>query len=205
MTDDRPSKARPRSRDPTRTPAAPGTFPVVAIGASAGGLDACRKFLDSLPAHLGMAYILVQHLDPTHKSLMAELLAQHTAMKVVEATEGCQLDPNRIYVIPPGRYLSVRAGTIHLSPPLAHHGARLPFDFLLTSLARTCGRQTVCIVLSGAGGDGSAGLAALKAAGGATLPREWRERPARRGRTLGAVRADGRGPGSGGKKQQRRE
>ena len=141
-------------------------MPIVAIGASAGGLDAASDLFDAMPPTTGMAFILVQHLDPTHDSMMVDLLADHTKMTIVEATNGCPLRADHIYVIPPGRYLSVRAGALHLSPRQALHGARLPFDFLLGSLAEDHGRQTVAIILSGTGVDGSGGLPALKAAGG---------------------------------------
>ncbi len=144
----------------------PMDMPIIAIGASAGGLEAASKLLEGLPSTAGMAFILVQHLDPTHKSLMVELLAEHTVMKVLEATDSCALLPDRIYVIPPGRYLSVRGGMLHLSRPQVRQGARLPFDFLLSSLAEECGDRTVCVVLSGTGADGSGGLPALKVAGG---------------------------------------
>ena len=153
----------------------PGPIPIVAIGASAGGLEATSKLLAGLPATTGMAFILVQHLDPTHKSLMVELLAKYTALTVVEATDGGSLVPDHIYVIPPGRYLSVRAGSLHLSPQQASHGARLPFDFLLGSLAAGYGHQTICVVLSGTGADGSGGLAALKAAGGYVIAQKPEE------------------------------
>ncbi len=144
----------------------PEAMPIVAIGASAGGLEATSKLLDGLSPVSGAAFIIVQHLDPTHKSMMVDLLATHTAMKVIEASDGCELAPDQIFVIPPGRYLSVRAATLHLSPQQAVHGARLPFDHLLGSLAKAHGPQTIAIVLSGTGADGSGALIALKAAGG---------------------------------------
>lgn len=153
----------------------PSGIPIVAIGASAGGLEAASRLIDCLPEASGASFILVQHLDPTHKSLMVELLAEHTAMKVVEATDGAKISPNQIQVIPPGRYLSVRSGAIHLSPQQASHGARLPFDFLLASLAEIYGSQTTCIVLSGTGEDGSKGIAALKAAGGYVIAQDPKE------------------------------
>ena len=145
---------------------------IVAIGASAGGLEAASRLLDELSPSTGMSFILVQHLDPTHPSMMVELLARHTSMQVVEAAEGALLAPDQIQVIPPGRYLSVRAGALHLSPQQAHHGARLPFDVLLGSMAESCGAQTICVVLSGTGADGSGGLAAIKAAGGYVIAQE---------------------------------
>ena len=115
-------------------------FPVVAIGASAGGLDACRKLLDALPAVNGMAFIIVQHLDPSHDSMMVDLLAGHTSMPVLLAAEGMPIERERVYVIPPGVYLSVDdKGALRISKPQERHGARLPFDFLLNSLAREYG------------------------------------------------------------------
>jgi two-component system CheB/CheR fusion protein len=149
---------------PARGP--PTVIPIVAIGASAGGLDAASRLVAALPPESGMAFILVQHLDPTHESLMVDLLGEHTTITVLQATDGCLLLPNQIYVIPPGRYLSVRVGALHLSAPQAHRGARLPFDFLLKSLADADGSRTACIVLSGTGADGSQGIADLKAKGG---------------------------------------
>jgi len=141
-------------------------LPIVAIGASAGGLEAISRLFDALPGATGMAFLVVQHLDPFHKSLMADLLAEHTSMKVMEASEGCPLEADHVYIIPPGRYLSVRAGTIHLSIPQVPRESRLAFDFLLKSLAGSCGLQTIGVILSGTGSDGSHNLSALKASGG---------------------------------------
>jgi two-component system CheB/CheR fusion protein len=135
---------------------------VVGIGASAGGLDACRKLVGALPAGNGMAFILVQHLDPTHESMMVDLLAGHTSMAVRQATDGMRIEPDHLYVIPPGAYLSVANRALHLSQPQARHGARLPFDFLLHSLAEDCGARAICVILSGTGADGSLGLKAVK-------------------------------------------
>jgi two-component system, chemotaxis family, CheB/CheR fusion protein len=137
-------------------------FLVVALGASAGGLDACRRLLGSLPVSAGMAFILVQHLDPTHESMLVNLLASHTRMAVRQATDGMPIERDHLYVIPPGTYLSVVHGLLHVSPPLARHGARLPFDFLLHTLAADRGAWAVGVVLSGTGSDGSLGLKAIK-------------------------------------------
>ncbi|MDD2875952.1 MAG: chemotaxis protein CheB [Acidiphilium sp.] len=139
---------------------------MVAIGASAGGLEAFRGLLDDLPADTGMAFILVQHLDPAHESLMAELLASHTTMPVCEAADMMAIAPNHVYLIPPGSYLAVGNGSLHLSRPLVRHGARLPFDFLLRSLAVSYGPRAVAVVLSGTGGDGSAGVRDITDNGG---------------------------------------
>jgi two-component system, chemotaxis family, CheB/CheR fusion protein len=151
-------------------------FPIVAIGASAGGLDACRKLLDALPAPNGMAVIIVQHLDPSHDSMMVDLLAGHTSMPVLLATDGMRIERDRVYVIPPGVYLAVdEKGALRLSKPQARHGARLPFDFLLNSLAREHGARTVCVVLSGTGADGSLGLRAVKESGGLVIAQDISE------------------------------
>ena len=147
-------------------------FPIVAIGASAGGLEALTSFINALPADTGMAFIIVQHLDPHHESMMAELLAEHTSMTVLAAAEGAIVEPDRIYVIPPGRYLSFTGGALHLSRPEAGQSVRLPFDFLLRSLTESYGTETIGIVLSGTGADGSAGLRSLKDRGGFVIAQD---------------------------------
>ena len=192
MPSDHPSQAEPGSeagtRPAARGPAAPSAalgvalgaaFRVIAVGASAGGLEACTKLLDALPTPTGMAFILVQHLDPTHNSLLVDLLAEHTALAVVQAADGMPVEPEHVYVIPPGAYLSVEAGILRLSAPEmrdgAPHGARLPFDALLHSLARQYGPRVACVVLSGTGSDGSAGLRAVKEAGGLVIAQDLDE------------------------------
>lgn len=141
-------------------------FPVVGIGASAGGLEACTRLLDSLTVDTGMAFILVQHLDPSHDSLMAELLAKHTKMVVVEATDGMRIEPDHVYIISPGIYLATNKGALQVSKPLARHGLRLPFDFLLHSLAESYGTLAIAVVLSGTGADGSIGVRGINEKGG---------------------------------------
>jgi two-component system, chemotaxis family, CheB/CheR fusion protein len=149
-----------------------GAFLVVGIGASAGGLEACKNLIGALPANNGMAFILIQHLDPNHESMMVDLLTGHTSMTVLQAADGMVLEREHLYVIPPGAYLSVGNGALHLSLPHAHHGARLPFDFLLHSLAEECGPRATCVVLSGTGADGSIGLKALKEKGGFVIAQD---------------------------------
>lgn len=165
--------ARPRTeqRVPHSSPLphGPGNFPVVGIGASAGGLEACRKLVDGLPAGNGMAFILIQHLDPTHESMMVDLLVGHTSMTVRQAMDGMPIEPDHLYVIPPAAYLSVANSALRLSQPQAHHGARLPFDFLLHSLAEEYGPRAICVVLSGTGADGSLGLKTVKEMGGLVI------------------------------------
>ena len=126
----------------------------------------------ALPARNGMAFILVQHLDPTHESMMVDLLAGYTSMPVRQATDGMLLERDHFYVIPPGTYLSVHNGCLHLSQPQARHGARLPFDFLLHSVAEECGARAICVILSGTGSDGSLGLKAVKDGGGLVIAQD---------------------------------
>ena len=164
----------PRGNSPQNDAAAPGPVPlgiglpgnpddfmVVAIGASAGGLEACSKLLSTLSPDSGMAYIVVQHLDPVHESLLADLLAGHTALSVRQATDGMAIEPNHVYVIAPGTFLSIAQGALHVTPPPSQRAVRLPFDFLLLSLAEYFQDRAACIVLSGTGSDGSAGLIAI--------------------------------------------
>ncbi len=145
---------------------------VVGIGASAGGLDASRKFLDAIPFPNGMAFILIQHLEPNHDSMLVELLASHTAMTVMQAGDGMLLEPDHVYVIPPGRSLAYGNGALRVTEPLERHGSRLPFDFLLQSLAIEFGTKSVGLVLSGTGSDGSVGSVAIKAKGGLVIAQE---------------------------------
>ena len=142
---------------------------VVGIGASAGGLETARRLVAAIPAHTGTAFIMVQHLDPDHESMMVDLLAGHTELVVLQVTEGLTLEADHLYVIPPAAYITVEIGQLHVSKPLARHGSRLPFDHLLHSLAHAYGARAACIVLSGTGADGSLGLAAIKAGGGLVI------------------------------------
>ena len=164
------AKVRPgRSILPKIVPQADNDFPVVGIGASAGGLEAFTKLFNALPADSGMAFILIQHLDPTHESMMVALLGTHTSMKVLQATDGMMVERNHVYVIPPRVYLSIQNGALHLSSPRERHGARMPLDFFLFSLAEQCGARAVCAILSGTGADGSRGLKAVKEKGGLVI------------------------------------
>jgi two-component system CheB/CheR fusion protein len=158
----------PRGPSLPISPARPD-FPVVALGASAGGLDAFRKLFDALPADGGMAFILITHLDPTHASMMVELLASHTTMKILQAADGMLLEREHVYVIPPATFLSIHGGALHLSEPTERHGARRPFDFFLHSLAVESGARAICVILSGTGADGTLGLKAIKENGGLVI------------------------------------
>ena len=153
----------------------PGGPIVVGIGASAGGLEACRKLLDAMPDTDGLAFVLVQHLDPHHPSMIAELLSSHTSLTVQEARDGVRLERGHLYVIAPGTSLAVVGGTLHVSPPQERHGARLPVDFLFKSLAQEYGSRCIAIVLSGTGADGSIGIKAIKSKGGIVLVQDPEE------------------------------
>jgi len=162
MSDGSQSRSKPRLNGGSAAVGLPAAeFSVVGIGASAGGLEAARKLVAVLPAGHGMALILVQHLDPNHESMMADLLAGYTAMPVREAADGMAIEPDHLYVIPPGTCLAVADGVLRLSPPKERHGVRLPFDFLLNSLAAGYGARAIAVVLSGTGADGSVGLRAV--------------------------------------------
>ncbi len=139
---------------------------LVAIGASAGGLEASIALVAALPPGHGLALILVQHLEPTHDSMMVELLKRHTGTTVQQARDGVPVEADHLYIIPPASDLSVVDGTLRLSAPAARSGPHLPFDVLLHSLADACGPRTSCVILSGTGADGSLGIQTVKASGG---------------------------------------
>src|SRR5207237_1092283 len=143
--------------------------PVVGLGASAGGLEAFQAFLAHLPPDSGHAYVLVQHLDPTHESMLAELLSRRTAMRVQQVTDGTVVEPNNVYLIPPAASLVIERGRLRLSDFSEPRGFRRPIDVFFRSLAVDQGPNGACIVLSGTGSDGSEGLRAVKEAGGLTI------------------------------------
>lgn len=146
-----------------------GRTTIVAVGASAGGLEAFSLLLDALPAGLSLAFVFIQHLEPTRASMLAELLSAHTRMKVQQAVTGMTVAHGNVYVIPPGFQLSLEKGLLRLTRPSRRAEARLPFDFFLRSLAEECGDQAICVVLSGTGSDGSLGVQAIRDRGGLVL------------------------------------
>jgi two-component system CheB/CheR fusion protein len=147
-------------------------FPIVGIGCSAGGLDAVERLLSHVPARSGMAFVIVQHLDPEHVSALPELLQRVTAMPVVEAGNRMAVKPDCVYVIPPNKDMSLLHGQLHLFAPVAPRGLRLPIDFFLSTLAEDRGENAVGIILSGMGSDGVFGLRAIKDKTGLTLAQE---------------------------------
>ncbi|SIR07571.1 two-component system, chemotaxis family, CheB/CheR fusion protein [Aromatoleum tolulyticum] len=157
-----------------KSPRAAGAevFPIVGIGASAGGLEALEQFLSRVPADSGMAYVIVQHLDPTHKGMMPDLLQRATAMPVVQARNRLKVKPDHVYVIPPNRDMSMLRGALYLFEPAAPRGLRLPIDFFLKSLAEDRHQLAVGVILSGMGSDGSAGMRAIKENAGLALAQD---------------------------------
>jgi two-component system, chemotaxis family, CheB/CheR fusion protein len=149
--------------------AANAAFPVVGIGASAGGLEALEQFLARVPANSGMAFVIVQHMDPTHKGIMPERLQRVTSMKVVQVGDRTRVRPDHVYVIPPNKDMSILHGVLHLLAPAAPRGLRLPIDFFLRSLAQDRQDRSVGVILSGMGSDGTLGLRAIKEYAGVTL------------------------------------
>ena len=133
---------------------------VVGLGASAGGLEPLQQFLSRVANPSGLAYVVVQHMDPTHKAMLGELLQRATSMPVLEAADAQRIEPDTVYVIPPNRELRVVAGTLRLAQPSEPRGQRLPIDVLFSSLARELGERAIGVVMSGMGSDGTQGLQA---------------------------------------------
>ena len=159
----------PMSAEPV--PSAHAAFPIVGLGASAGGLAAFKTFFSGLAtvADPGMAFVLVQHLAPDHKSILAELIRRTTRMPVVEVEDGMVVQANCVYVIPPNRDLACLNGTLQLLERPEPHGRRLPIDFFFRSLAQDQREHAIGIVLSGTGSDGAVGVRAIKSEGGLVM------------------------------------
>ena len=146
-------------------------FPIVGIGASAGGLAAFEAFFSGMPADTdpGMAFVLVQHLAPDHKSILTDLIRRYTRMQVFEVEDGMAVRANCAYIIPPNRDMAFLSGTLQLMEPSAPRGQRLPIDFFFRSLAQDQHERAICIVLSGTGSDGTLGVRAIKGEGGMVM------------------------------------
>lgn len=149
-----------------KTPGHP--FPIVGLGASAGGLAAFEQFFTHLPVGTEneLAFVLIQHLDPNHRSLLVDLVQRFTTQKVVAAQDGAEVRPGTVYVIPPNKILSISKGKLQLAQPPASHGPRLPIDVFFRSLAQEQRELAIGIILSGTGSDGTQGLKSIKEAGG---------------------------------------
>ncbi len=148
-------------------------FPIVGIGASAGGLEALEHFFDHVPAETGMAYVIVQHLSPDFKSMMDELLARHTSIPIHRVTDGMEIKPDAIYLIPPKKEMVTTAGKLHLSDKNPEAGTlNLPIDIFLRSLAQDIGPRAISVILSGTGSDGSRGIVSVHEAGGMVVAQD---------------------------------
>jgi two-component system CheB/CheR fusion protein len=145
---------------------------IVAIGASAGGIEALSELISNLPADTGLAFVLVQHLDPRHHSLLTELLGRKTTMRVTEVSDGMTVSPNRVYVIPPNAMMSINNHTLHLTPREESRGMNMSVDYFMRALAEQKGNRAIGVILSGSGTDGTLGVAEIQAHGGVTLAQD---------------------------------
>jgi two-component system CheB/CheR fusion protein len=146
-----------------------GSFPIVGIGASAGGVEALEEFFENMATNSGMSFVVIQHLSPDHKGMMPEILQRTTSMKVIQAADNLEVVPNHIYVIPPNKSMDILNGSLHLSIPVEHKGLRLPIDRFFRSLAGDKEENSIGIILSGMGSDGSEGIKAIKEKNGIVL------------------------------------
>jgi two-component system CheB/CheR fusion protein len=147
---------------------------IVAVGASAGGLEALTELLKPLPRNPGMAFVVIPHLAPQHKSAMTELLGRHTNMPVRQVFDGMSVEGDSVYVIPPDRSMRIKRGILRLAQRQVHDGPPLPIDTFFRSLAEDCGKNAIAVVLSGSASDGTLGVAAIKHEGGLTFAQDPR-------------------------------
>ncbi|MEZ6129367.1 MAG: chemotaxis protein CheB [Planctomycetaceae bacterium] len=168
-----PSSGNCQRTAPTKKPT-PTAFPIVGIGASAGGLEALKELLDNMPTDTGMAFVVVvvvvvTHQHPGHTNLLPELLSRETEMPVLEALDGARVTPNHVYVGPPGSQLAILNGTLHRMETGTETAPRLPFDYFFRSLVEDQQERAICIILSGTGTDGTIGLQAIKGESGMAM------------------------------------
>jgi two-component system, chemotaxis family, CheB/CheR fusion protein len=170
MDVEQPAERKRLAAEPA-PPVESAPFPIVGIGASAGGLAAFEAFFSGMPAQAdsGIAFVLVQHLAPDHKSMLVELVKRYTRMQVFEVEDGMRVLPNCAYIIPPNRDMALLNGTLHLLEAVAQRGQRLSIDFFFRSLAQDQRERAICVVLSGSGSDGTQGVRAIKAEGGMAM------------------------------------
>ncbi len=175
IVDEKPDPPEATLKNPSEaelpTKAEETRFPIVGIGASAGGLAAFEAFFSGIPgdADPGMAFVLVQHLAPDYKSLLSDLIKRYTKMRVFEVEDGMKVEPNCTYIIPPNRDMAFLNGALQLLEPSAPRGMRLPIDFFFRSLAQDQHERAIGIVLSGTGSDGTLGVRAIKGEGGMVM------------------------------------
>ena len=145
------------------------SFPIVGIGSSAGGLEALELFFSNLPSGTNMAFVIIQHLSPKHKSIMADILMKYTPMKILEIQDNQEIEPNYVYLNPPDKNVVIQNCTLFLTKPLQAHGVNLPIDCFFRSLSEDQGEKAICIILSGTATDGTQGLKAIKGEGGMAM------------------------------------
>lgn len=168
-----PEEVRPPTPEDPGRDLSMGNIPIIGMGASAGGLQALEVFFDNMPPENGMAFVIVQHLDPTRESILADLLQRHTSMRVIQVREGgMSVQPNCVYVVPPNRNMALFRGALLLTETESHGGLRLPVDFLFRSLAEDQGQHAIGIILSGTGTDGTLGLKAIRGEGGMVMAQD---------------------------------
>ena len=155
-----------------KTDTAKADFPIVGIGASAGGLEALLAFLGNVPENSGLAFVIIQHMEQMRKSILAELLQSATTMKVVQVNENTSVQPDCVYVIPPNKEMSIQHRVLHLFDFIVPHTLHLPIDFFFQSLADDQQESSIGVILSGMGTDGTAGLRAIKEKGGVVFIQE---------------------------------
>lgn len=177
MTGSKPSETEEKSGSadsllPSAQPAQRAAFAVVGIGASAGGLEAASHLLEKLPTDTGMAFVLIQHLDPKYESNLERILAKATAMPVHEATQGLPVQPNNVYLIPRNTTMTIAGGVLQLKPRGEARGPHLPVDAFFKSLAADRQTGAIGVILSGTGSDGTLGLEDIKASGGITFAQD---------------------------------
>lgn len=154
-------------------PDSPAGFEIVAVAASAGGISALSKMVEALPADFPAPVLVVQHIDPRHESLIAQILQRHTGLKVLEARQGVEIQPGHIYVAPPDRHLLVeRGGVLNLTRTELVHFVRPSGDLLFESVAASYGERAIAVVLSGSGSDGATGIQAINQKGGTTIAQD---------------------------------
>lgn len=147
-------------------------IPVVGIGSSAGGLEALASMFRHMPSDSNVGFVLIQHLDPAHKSSMAELLSRYTDMEVLEIEDGMTVEPNKLYVTPPNKNVGLLNGVLHLAVPKEPHGLRRPIDFFFQALADDMEEYAIGVILSGFGSDGTIGIRAIKSMGGMVIAQD---------------------------------
>jgi two-component system, chemotaxis family, CheB/CheR fusion protein len=170
----KPENTVQKKSSKSRQPQNP-SFPIVGIGASAGGLEALERFLSNMPNKTGTAFVIIQHLDPKHKSIMGLLLKKHTKLEILEVKNRMKIKPDCVYLNPPSKYVAIKNRSFCITDPIEPHGARLPIDYFFRSLSETRGEKSVGIILSGTGTDGTLGLKAIKSAGGMVMVQEEKE------------------------------